>query len=70
MKQRQQKELADTLIAKVKKELENPKTLQSILQQSVQDVESMFFSFLLFSLPTPPPLFFAPLVVFTYWGLC
>ncbi|KAL0632500.1 atp4 subunit B of the stator stalk of mitochondrial F1F0 ATP synthase [Maublancomyces gigas] len=39
VKQRQQKELADTLIAKVKKELENPKTLQSILQQSVQDVE-------------------------------
>lgn len=65
MKQRQQKELADTLIAKVKKELENPKTLQSILQQSVQDVESMFFSF-----PPPPPLFFVPLVVFTYWGLC
>lgn len=52
MKQRQQKELADTLIAKVKKELENPKTLQLILQQSLQDVESMyiFFSFLSFPL--------------------
>lgn len=45
MKQRQQKELADTLIAKVKKELENPKTLQLILQQSLQDVESMCLFF-------------------------
>lgn len=43
VKQRQQKELAESLIAKVKKELENPKTLQMILQQSVLDVESMFF---------------------------
>lgn len=47
VKQRQQRELAESLIAKVKKELENPKTLQSILQQSLLDVESMF---------TPPPL--------------
>lgn len=39
VKQRQQKELAESLIAKVKKELENPKTLQTILQQSVADVE-------------------------------
>lgn len=43
VKQRQQKELAETLIAKVKKELENPKVLQQILQQSVTDVESMFY---------------------------
>jgi len=42
VKQRQQKELAETLIAKVKKELENPKVLSQILQQSVADVESMF----------------------------
>lgn len=39
VKQRQQKELAEALIAKVKKELEVPKTLQQILQQSVADVE-------------------------------
>jgi F-type H+-transporting ATPase subunit b len=44
VKQREQKELAETLIAKVKKELENPKTLQQILQQSVAEVESTLFS--------------------------
>lgn len=42
VKQRQQKELAQTLIAKVKKELENPKTLNEILKNSVAEVESMF----------------------------
>lgn len=42
VKQRQQKELAQTIIAKVQKELENPKTLQQILQQSVAEVESEF----------------------------
>ncbi|KAG9770836.1 hypothetical protein KCU88_g6525, partial [Aureobasidium melanogenum] len=41
VKQRQQKELADTIIAKVTKELENPKVLQQILQQSVADVERL-----------------------------
>ncbi len=41
VKQRQQKELAQSIIAKVQKELENPKVLQQILQQSVADVESM-----------------------------
>ncbi|CAP67885.1 uncharacterized protein PODANS_1_17630 [Podospora anserina S mat+] len=41
VKQRQQKELAATIIAKVQKELENPKTLQQILQQSVADVEKI-----------------------------
>ncbi|KAF8476866.1 hypothetical protein BDZ91DRAFT_708247 [Kalaharituber pfeilii] len=41
VKQRQQKELAESLIAKVKKELENPKTLQQILQQSIMDVEKI-----------------------------
>lgn len=40
VKQRQQKELAASIIAKVQKELENPKVLQQILQQSVADVES------------------------------
>ena len=42
MKQRQQKELAESLIAKVKKDLENPKTLQQVLNQSVLEVESEF----------------------------
>lgn len=42
VKQRQQKELADSIIAKVQKELENPKVLQQILAQSVADVESKF----------------------------
>lgn len=41
MKQRQQKELADSIIAKITKELENPKVLQQILQQSVADVEKV-----------------------------
>jgi F-type H+-transporting ATPase subunit b len=40
VKLKQQKELAETVIARVRKELENPRTLQSILQQSVADVES------------------------------
>lgn len=40
VKQRQQRELADAVINKVMKELENPRTLQQILQQSVGDVES------------------------------
>ncbi|KAK7426178.1 atp4 subunit B of the stator stalk of mitochondrial F1F0 ATP synthase [Neonectria magnoliae] len=41
VKQRQQKELAQSIIAKVQKELENPKVLQQILQQSVADVEKI-----------------------------
>ncbi|OTA97319.1 hypothetical protein M434DRAFT_392039 [Hypoxylon sp. CO27-5] len=44
VKQRQQKELAENIIAKVKKELENPKALQQILQQSVADVERILSS--------------------------
>lgn len=44
VKQRQQKELADSIIAKVTKELENPKVLQQILQQSVVDVEKLVAS--------------------------
>ncbi|KAL8741187.1 MAG: hypothetical protein Q9190_006179 [Brigantiaea leucoxantha] len=40
MKQRQQKELAQNIISKITKELENQKTLQQILNQSVADVES------------------------------
>ncbi|KAH6691586.1 ATP synthase subunit 4 [Plectosphaerella plurivora] len=41
VKQRQQRELAESIIAKVTKELENPKALQQILQQSVADVEKI-----------------------------
>ena len=40
VKVRQQKELSQSIIAKIQKELENPKVLQQILQQSVADVES------------------------------
>ena len=40
VKQRQQQELAQSIIAKIEKELENPKTLKQILDQSVTDVES------------------------------
>ncbi|KAI2623666.1 hypothetical protein GGS21DRAFT_337348 [Xylaria nigripes] len=39
VKQRQQRELAESVIAKVKKDLETPKALQQILQQSVAEVE-------------------------------
>lgn len=39
VKIRQQKELSESIIAKIQKELENPKVLQQILQQSVTDVE-------------------------------
>ena len=39
VKQQQQKELADSVIAKIGKELENPKVLDQILKQSVADVE-------------------------------
>ena len=40
VKQRQQHELAESVMAKIQKELQNPKMLQQILQQSVADVES------------------------------
>jgi F-type H+-transporting ATPase subunit b len=42
VKQRQQRELAESIIAKIEKELESPKTLKSILDQSVADVERMW----------------------------
>ncbi|KAL9043742.1 MAG: hypothetical protein Q9214_003082 [Letrouitia sp. 1 TL-2023] len=44
VKQRQQKELAQSIISKITKELENPKTLQQILNQSVADVEKIISS--------------------------
>lgn len=40
VKQRQQRELAESIIAKIEKELDNPKVLKQILDQSVTDVES------------------------------
>lgn len=39
VKERQQKELTDSIIAKIEKELEDPKVLKRILDQSVADVE-------------------------------
>ncbi|KAF2088067.1 hypothetical protein K490DRAFT_73061 [Saccharata proteae CBS 121410] len=39
VKARQQKELAESVIAKIEKELENPRVLKQILDQSVADVE-------------------------------
>ncbi|KAI1906838.1 atp4 subunit B of the stator stalk of mitochondrial F1F0 ATP synthase [Ophidiomyces ophidiicola] len=44
VKQREQRELAETVMAKIQKELENPKLLQQILQQSVADVERIVSS--------------------------
>merc|ERR1712225_180590 len=44
VKIRQQKELLESVIAKIQKELENPKVLQQILQQSVADVEKIISS--------------------------
>ena len=38
-KQRQQQELAASIISKVDKELENPRVLKQILDQSVADIE-------------------------------
>lgn len=43
VKQRQQQELAQSIIAKIEKELENPKTLDQILKQSVADVERKLY---------------------------
>lgn len=42
VKNRRQKDLAESVIAKVIKELENPRNMQTILTQSIADVESMF----------------------------
>ncbi|MCJ1332296.1 atp4 subunit B of the stator stalk of mitochondrial F1F0 ATP synthase [Thelotrema lepadinum] len=44
VKQREQVELAQSVMAKVTKELENPRILQQILQQSVADVEKIVLS--------------------------
>ncbi|KUI66980.1 ATP synthase subunit 4, mitochondrial [Cytospora mali] len=41
VKQRQQRELSESIIAKVQKELETPRVLQQILAQSVADVEKI-----------------------------
>ena len=39
VKQRQQRELAESIIGKIEKELDDPKVLRQILDQSVRDVE-------------------------------
>ncbi|KAJ2895666.1 ATP synthase subunit 4 mitochondrial [Zalerion maritima] len=44
VKQRQQRELAESIMSKVAKELENPKNLQQILQQSIAEVEKVLTS--------------------------
>ncbi|KAK2875159.1 atp4 subunit B of the stator stalk of mitochondrial F1F0 ATP synthase [Arthroderma sp. PD_2] len=44
VKQREQRELADSVIAKIQKELQNPKMLQQVLQQSVAEVERIVAS--------------------------
>ncbi len=43
VKARQQQELARSVIAKIEKDLENPKTLDEILKQSVKDVERKLY---------------------------
>lgn len=42
VKARQQRDLAESIIAKINKELENPKVLDQILKQSVADVERKY----------------------------
>lgn len=43
VKARQQKELADAVIAKIEKQLSDPKVLDQILKQSVSDVERKWY---------------------------
>lgn len=43
VKQREQRELAETVIGRVQAELKNPRTLQTVLQQSVGEVERKLF---------------------------
>ncbi|KAK9477327.1 F1F0 ATP synthase [Lipomyces japonicus] len=42
VRQREQKQLAEAVIAKIQKEIKTPKFQQQVLAQSVTDVESMF----------------------------
>lgn len=53
MKQREQRQLAESVINKIKTELQNPKTLQQILSQSISDVERKAQEILSFSLFFP-----------------
>jgi len=46
VKQREQRELAESVISKIQEELKNPKVLQQILQQSVADIEREFYQYL------------------------
>lgn len=50
VRQREQKLLAESVIAKIEKEIKTPKFQQQVLTQSVAEIESMFlFIFLIFS---------------------
>ena len=40
VKAREQKEMTDAVISRVEKELENPRVLKQILDQSVSEIES------------------------------
>ena len=66
VKQRQQKELAENIINKINKELENPKTLNQILQQSVADVERKYILLNILFFPLSFPLHFC---FSSPWGL-
>lgn len=50
VKARQQKELADSVIAKIEKQLQDPKVLDQILKQSVSDVEREYLTRVQFKL--------------------
>lgn len=50
VKARQQKELADSVIAKIEKQLQDPKVLDQILKQSVSDVEREYLTCVQFKL--------------------
>ena len=41
-RQREQKQMADTITAKVREEIKNPRLQQQLLQQSIADVESNY----------------------------
>jgi F-type H+-transporting ATPase subunit b len=42
-RQREQKQMADTITARVREELKNPRLQQQLLQQSIAEVESTFY---------------------------
>lgn len=56
VKARQQKELAESVIAKIEKSLSDPKVLDQILKQSVSDVERKLLLSLCFKTIANTPL--------------